>query len=96
MTRLENERKSAGAASLRGQGAPAYLARLRSERTRNSVKKLSYRQTEKPLKNLSWRNGRKVQIQPAEILAAGKLRAGMNQEAGNLPAKKSTCLPRLA
>src|SRR6267154_4096406 len=29
------EKKSAGAASLRGQGTPAYPARLRSERARN-------------------------------------------------------------
>jgi hypothetical protein len=32
------EEKSAGVASLRGQGTPAYPARLRSERARNSSK----------------------------------------------------------
>jgi len=35
-------RKSAGVASLRGQGTPAYPARLRSERARNSLKNISY------------------------------------------------------
>jgi hypothetical protein len=34
-------KKSAGAASLRGQGTPAYPARLRSERARNSSRKFS-------------------------------------------------------
>jgi hypothetical protein len=34
--RLLSEEKSAGVASLRGQGTPAYPARLRSERARNS------------------------------------------------------------
>src|SRR6266849_4977770 len=39
-------KKSAGVASLRSQGTPAYPARLRSERARNSSRKFSATSTE--------------------------------------------------
>src|SRR5258708_30219358 len=60
-----NEEKNAGVASLRGQGTPAYPARLRSERARNSLKNISY---DKAVQML--------QIQPADFFAAAADRNG--------------------
>src|SRR5439155_26278323 len=50
------EKKSAGVASLRGQGTPAYPARLRSERARNSSRNFRAATVTKLGKSLCCRN----------------------------------------
>jgi hypothetical protein len=98
--RLLNK-KSAGAASLRGQGTPAYPARLRSERARNSSKKFSHREIKRPFKHSFCRGSRKMFESSCcrkprnccqfglRIFAAAKDRAAVNQEAGDFPSRNS-------
>src|SRR5438445_4868942 len=87
------QKNSAGVASLRGQGTPAYPARLRSERARNSSKYFLPQVQETaqecflPQGRRSFKNSccRKVakalQVQPCGFFAAATDRATVNQEA---------------
>src|SRR5213082_3377797 len=60
---------SAGVASLRGQGTPAYPARLRSERARNSSKMSPCRRGRKVFKNFYERRAVKaLEVRPADFL----------------------------
>src|SRR5713101_5960004 len=82
-------KKSAGVASLRGQGTPAYPARLRSERARNSSRILSAARPRNGSRMLptarSWKRG------PfgVRIFCRRKKWAAVNQEAGDFASRNS-------
>ena len=73
-------KKLSRGASLRGQGAPAYPARLRSERARNSSEnklfKIQKKTLQKSLQNLAKFNG----------FLSAKFSGASHREAGNFPA----------
>jgi hypothetical protein len=83
------EKKSAGVASLRGQGTPAYPARLRSERARNSSRILPAAGQEAVKEILLPQVVKVLQVRPADFFAAAKPRAAAKQEAGDFPSRNS-------
>src|SRR5438445_8828419 len=78
------QKNSAGVASLRGQGTPAYPARLRSERARNSSRMLRPRGQE-ALQEVLWPQEREsVASSACGFFAASKKWAVVNRGAGGL------------
>jgi hypothetical protein len=101
VTRLLNEKKCRGSFA-EGQGTPAYPARLRSGRTRNSSKKTfltqgsetlfqhaSAKEAEKCLRALFPQVRESVASSACGFFAAARDWAGVNQEAGDFPSRSS-------
>ncbi len=84
-------KKSAGAASLRGQGTPAYPARLRSVRARNSSRNFRAARAKKLGKNLSYRNSK----EPLNMLAAARADSRSGTFVGAGPCKRCKFGPRI-
>src|SRR6266481_3987055 len=78
-------KKSAGVASLRGQGTPAYPARLRSERARNSPKTLRAASAGNSLKIFPAAGPRKHCKFGLRIFCRRKRSGGCEPGSGGLP-----------